>query len=196
MKHLLFVVALAACGGKSKTTETAPLPTTAPAASSTLELGEVTVYDGSDAMLKIHANGNTEMGGHSNGAVTYKAGPILTADGTATYEGKPVAKLNADGTVMDLTANKIVPITVTADKLTIGAGDKSASIVLNADGTMSVPNSGSKAAPRVEGADTAGKRRAVLLMVGLLMGGSEQSSAPGKAGPEVEAPAPSAPTKK
>jgi hypothetical protein len=177
MKQLLFALALAACGSKGAGPTTAPLPPTTAPATTTLELGEVTVYDGSDAMVKIHANGNTEMGGQSNGAVTYKAGPVLAADGTATYEGKPVAKLNADGTVMDLTTNKIVPITVTADKLTISGGGQTASIVLNADGTMTVPNGGSKAAPRVEGADTAGKRRAVLLMVGLLMGGSDDKPA-------------------
>ncbi|MEO8845891.1 MAG: hypothetical protein ABI591_28290 [Kofleriaceae bacterium] len=187
MKHLLFAVALAACGGKSAPPTTPLPPATAPAATTTLELGEVTVYDGSDAMVKIHANGNTEMGGQSNGAVTYKAGPVLAVDGTATYEGKPVAKLNADGTVMDLTTNKIVPITVTADKLTInGGGGQTASIVLNADGSMTIPNGGSKAAPRVEGADTAGKRRAVLLMVGLLMGGSDHAADSGAA----TAPAP------
>lgn len=187
MKNLLFAVALAACGGKSAEPTTTPPPATVPAAATTLELGEVTVYDGSDAMVKIHANGNTEMGGQSNGAVTYKAGPVLTTDGTATYEGKPVAKLNADGTVMDLTTNKIVPITVTADKLTISAGGQSASIVLNADGSMTIPNGGSKAAPRVEGADTAGKRRAVLLMVGLLMGGTDEK--PSSTGSAVSAPA-------
>lgn len=182
MKRLLFVVALGACGGKSTESTTTPPPTpTAPAATTTLELGELTVYDGSDAMVKIHANGNTEMGGQSNGTVTYKAGPVLATDGTATYEGKPVAKLNADGTVMDLTTNKIVPITVTADKLTVNAGAQSASIVLNADGSMTIPNGGSKAAPRVEGADTAGKRRAVLLMVGLLMGGSDSTPSTGSA---------------
>ena len=187
MKQLLFVMALAACGGgKSSAPTTTPPPTTAPAAT-TLELGEVTVYDGSDAMVKIHANGNTEMGGQSNGKVVYKAGPVLATDGTATYEGKAVAKLNADGTVMDLTTNKIVPITVTADKLTISGGGQSASIALNADGTMTIPNGGSKAAPRVEGADTAGKRRAVLLMVGLLMGGTED---------KPEAPAVSVPATK
>lgn len=198
MKQLLFIMALAACGG-SKTTPTEPTttPTTAPAATTTLELGELTVYDGSDAMLKIHADGNTEMGGHSNGAVTYKAGPVLATDGTATYEGKPVAKLNADGTVMDLTANKLVPMTVTADKLTISNGAQSAEIVLHADGTMAIPNTGSKAAPRVEGADTAGKRRAVLLMVGMLMHSGE-ATASGQSGPEATAPviAPTPPIKK
>jgi hypothetical protein len=190
MKHLLFVVALAACGGSKTTAAPTVTPTVVPAPSTTLDLGEVTLYDGSDAMLKIHANGNTEMGGHRNGAVTYKAGPVLSTDGTVTYEGKPVAKLNADGTVMDLTENKLVPVTVTADKLTItGGGGKSAEIVLNADGTMAMPDSGSKAPARVEGADTAGKRRAVLLMVAMLMGSEATASTPGQSGSEAVAPA-------
>lgn len=187
MKKLLFVVALAACGGKSSGTTTTPPPTTAPA-TTPIELGEVTVFEGKDAMLKIHADGTTEMGGHSgtmelkNGhassdslPVTYKPGPVLKTDGTATYEGKPVAKLNADGTVMDLTTNKIVPITVTADKLTISADGQTVEIAITADGTMTMPNGG-KVAPHVEGADSAGKRRAVLLMVGMLIGGGEKKA--------------------
>ncbi|MEO6777272.1 MAG: hypothetical protein ABI467_30370 [Kofleriaceae bacterium] len=199
MKQLLFVVALAACGGTKTTTAPTTPPAVAPAASTTLDLGEITVYDGSDAMLKLHANGTTEMGGHTNGAVTYKAGPVLATDGTATYDGKPVAKLNADGTVMDLTENKLVPVTVTADKLTITAGGgQSAEILLNADGTMVIPNSGSKGPARVEGADTAGKRRAVLLMVAMLMAGSGTVTTSGQSGPEAAAPevAPAPPTKK
>jgi hypothetical protein len=187
MKQLLFALALAACGGKSAAPTTPLPPPTAPA-TTTLELGEVTLYQGSDAMVKIHANGNTEMGGQSNGALTYKAGPVLAVDGTATYEGKPVAKLNADGTVMDLTTNKLVPLTVTADKLTISGAGQTASIVLNADGTMTIPNGGSKAPPRVEGADTAGKRRAVLLMVGLLMGSADDAK-PAETSAPATAPA-------
>ncbi|HEY0251722.1 MAG TPA: hypothetical protein VGC41_09355, partial [Kofleriaceae bacterium] len=101
--------ALAACGHKDAATTTTP--TAKP--DSQLELGEITLFDGAQAMVKIHADGSTEVGGHSgsmelkNGQtastdslpVTFKPGPTIKTDGTFEWKGKAVARVNADGTV-------------------------------------------------------------------------------------------------
>lgn len=199
---LVLGLLLVACGGKSTTTPTSPKPPT-----TTFELGELTVFEGKDAMVKIHADGTSELGGHSGKLevkpgetassdalpITWKPGPVFKTDGTIEYEGKPVARVNADGTVMDLTANKPVPITITADKITFDKG----SIDLAADGTMTlVGGEGTKPdkAPRVEGADTPGKRRTVLALVGLLLGGETKSEAHVEPGPgNTVAPTPPQP---
>ena len=185
-KTILLTFALAACGGKSAT------PTTPTAPASTFELGELTVFEGDQAMVKIHADGSSELGGHSGKMelkpgqtassdslpVTWKPGPLFKADGTIEYKGKAVAKVNADGTVMNLESNKVEPITITADKVTLDKG----AIVLAADGTISFegPNATKPdKTPHVTGADTPGKRRTVLALVGLLLGGETKSESTG-----------------
>jgi uncharacterized Zn-binding protein involved in type VI secretion len=183
---MLFVVACSS-------TPAVPTTPAAPTAS-VIELGELSVFEGASAMIKIHANGTTEIGGHSGRMqitpgetastdslpITFKPGPTLHGDGSIDKAGKPVARLGADGTIVSLADNKVLPITVTSDKITITGNGSAASIDMTADGTLIVP--GADKQLRVQGADTAGKRRAALMLVGLLL-------MPGELEPSVTAPA-------
>ena len=173
-------LALAACGGKPATTTTT---TPTEGAATTFELGELTIFEGQNPMVKVHADGSSEIGGmqSTGGApaqLVWKAGPTFKTDGTVEWQGKSVAKLNADGTITDTEHGKPVPVTVTADKVT---ADK-ASITLAADGTMTIdgPNKDVKPeqTPHVAGADTPGKRRLALTLVALLLTGEEKAEPP------------------
>jgi len=178
-------LALVACGGKA-----ADKATTAPKAEGTLfELGELTIFEGKDAMVKIHADGNSELGGHSSASqeVVWKAGPTFKTDGSVEWKGKAVARVNADGTVQDLEHGKPVPVTITADKVTFDKG----SISLAADGTMTLetPNPAKpEASPHVVGADTPGKRRLVLTLVALMLTGDEQGESHVEGSPPTTVP--------
>jgi hypothetical protein len=199
-------IALAACGGKGDGATTTPT-TTVPTAAAPFELGEITVFEGAQAMLKIHADGSTELGGHSGRMelkpgqpassdslpVVFKPGPTLKTDGTIEWKGKAVARVNADGTVTNLETNQAAPVTVTADKVTFDEG----TIVLSADGKMTFAGPNAKQPtddkqPRVEGADSPGKRRTVLALVGMMFGGEHQVKAEGEStsAPATLAPAP------
>ena len=204
----LLALALAACGGASSAGHsTTPSNQTAPAASTTFELGEITVFDGPDAMLKVHADGSTELGGHQSdmqpGAtspttkVVWMPGPTLKTDGTIEWKGKPVAKLADDGTLqaIDAPAGASMPaIHVTADQLAITAQGQTVTVALAADGAITITNAPGKLhdqPPHVEGADTPGKRRAVLTLLAFVLGGPAPTvEAPGTPGPEAPAPAP------
>ena len=169
-KRLAIVLSLApfaACGGKAASTaDTTATPAT-PA--SVVELGEIVVFEDANAVLKIHASGATEIGGMSTGAVTYQPGPTVHTDGTfASPDGKLNFKLNADGTVTDLTSNKPLPLTVTADSATLTLGDQAAKLTLAADGTLAASFS-SEAKIKVQGADTAGKRKLTLALFGVII---------------------------
>jgi len=181
---LSILVAVAACANKP------PTPATPPPPPFTLELGELTLFEGPDAMLKVHADGTTELGGRSGRLqitpgqtassdslpITWKPGPTLHADGSITAAGAAVAKVNADGSIVELKSNTTLPFTITADKVTFLSEGNSISVEMSADGKLS--RIGAPAEPankqiRVEGADTAGKRRTMLVMVGVML-------APGK----------------
>ncbi|HEV7554818.1 MAG TPA: hypothetical protein VGO00_05135 [Kofleriaceae bacterium] len=163
-----------------------PTPAAPPPAPFALELGEITLFEGPDAMLKVHADGTTELGGRSGRMqitpgqtassdslpITWKPGPTLHADGSITAAGAAVAKVNADGSIVELKTNTTLPFTITADKVTFASEGTTLSVELSADGKLS--RVGAPAEPankqiRVEGADTAGKRRAMLVMVGVML---------------------------
>ena len=183
---ILASVALAACASKPTT------PATPPPAATTLELGEMTIFDGANAMFKIHANGSTEMGTHKGSMaiepgktassdslpIVWEPGPTLHADGTIDGKTGPVAKVNFDagGTIVELKTNKTLPITVADDKLTITNNGTSVSAQLAADGNLTVlnpPEGSKKMQIRIEGADTPGKRRTMLALIGLLFAPGE-----------------------
>jgi hypothetical protein len=193
---------LAACGGASAGYNTTPSNTTvAPAAGATFELGEMTVFDGPDAMLKVHADGSTELGGRESQAtqgqpptsqVVWKPGPMLKPDGTIEWQGKAVAKLADDGTLQDLTSSTPSGIHVTTDELAITDHGQTTTLALSPDGKITITNAPGKLhdqPPHVEGADTPGKRRTVLTLLALLLGGHEEVSKPIEtSGPQAPAP--------
>jgi len=180
---IIVALALAACGGgKGGDTTT---PKSEVAATTPMELGEMTMFDGDQAMLKIHADGSTEIGGRSGEMkpdkdgkmssdslpVTFKPGPKLKTDGSIEFQGEAIARLNADGTIVGLKGKtETLPIAVTADKVTITEGGKQIGFDLAANGAITT--FGSDKQPdkpiRVEGADTPGKRRAVLALTSLM----------------------------
>lgn len=187
----LFAVALAlaACGGQGTSHPTAPAATAA-APAPRFELGEITVFDGPDPMVKVHADGSTELGVRttlsegepgkppttSAPTIAWKPGPKLNSDGTIAFGGKLVARLDPDGTIVDLDSNKPEPIKVFDDHLELAAGSQVTTVALAADGKVTITNPPGKLhdqPPHVEGADTPGKRRSVLALLGLLLGGSE-----------------------
>src|SRR5450432_3388775 len=148
---IAFISVVVACGGKPSHETTTPPPAT----TSQLELGEITVFDGANAMFKIHANGTTEMGTHKGSMeikpgqtastdslpISWEPGPTLHADGTIDAQGAPVAKLNADGSIMELKTNTALPVKVADDKVTItDSKGTSVSAQLGSDGKLTIIN--------------------------------------------------------
>ena len=195
------VLALTACGGKSKPDSTSTGTSTTAPATAGVELGEMTLFDGDEAALKIHADGSTEMGYRSGGTselkpgetwssdslpLQLKAGPTIQADGTIAVKNEPKVRINADGTITDLRDNSAFPIAVTADKMTLTHEGKQMGFDLATDGTLTMfgGQNPPKKPLRVAGADTPGKRRTMLAFLALnfLPGGKvESSSAAGSA---------------
>ena len=184
----LFAVALAlaACGGQGTSHPTTPTPAAA-APAPRFELGEITVFDGPDPMVKVHADGSTELGERSGAMevkpgqtasssslpIRWQPGPKLNSDGTIAFGGKLVARLDPDGTIVNLESNKLEPIKVFDDRLELAAGSQVTTVALAADGKVTITNAPGKLhdqPPHVEGADTPGKRRTVLALLGLLLG--------------------------
>ena len=195
MLWMLFSFSIAACGG-AKPAASPPTPV----AVSAFELGEITVFDGNQAMMKIHANGTTELAGHKGTMViepgktassdslplVWEAGPTLQADGSIVVKGERRVQVRPDGSVQDLVHGTAIPIVITAERGTIQHDGKTFAIELAADGKITLVGGTGKpdVAPRVEGADSPGKRRVVLaLMTLMLTGGKAESTVVGPATP-------------
>ena len=183
---VLAVAALAACGGKSNPDTTTATKTEA-ATSGGIELGEITMFDGDAAMLKIHADGTTEIGGRggeSDGAIVFKPGPTIKADGSIEFKGEAVARINSDGTIVGLKGKtETLPIVVTADKVTVSEGGKQVGFELSADGKVTLFGGAKQPDKpiRIEGADTPGKRRLILGFTSLMFLQAEPEPAPAEA---------------
>jgi hypothetical protein len=145
---LLVACTLVACGSgggaaPKATTPAAPgaasAPAGAPSASAAaraglaLDLGEVTVYDGDEALFKLHADGTTELGDNQGGQLKWYPGPTFLADGTLLVEGETKARLTAEGIAIAGTDN-VLPLAVTADTVSVDA----ISFSLAADGALEV----------------------------------------------------------
>lgn len=175
MKSIVLPLALAACaaGTAQKTVPTTPTPV--------VELGELTLFEGDDAMLKIHTDGSTELG-YRSGRMTVepgkpassdslpvhlRPGPMLRADGTIEHGGKALGRITAEGAIINLVNHATLPLTVSADKLTLVGPGKTIAFELAANGTISITGADSFAAKplRVAGADTPGKRKAMLALI-------------------------------
>jgi hypothetical protein len=177
---LALTITAAACGGGKKTEPTTPPMTkTDVAAVGVLELGEITLFDGTEVLAKLHADGKTEM--FMGGSPV--SGPTFKADGTIEFKGK-ARRVDADGKLVD-PEGKPPEIHVTADKLTVSWDGKDSGLELAADGTATF--FGADAIPgkkvRFEGADTPGKRRTALLL-GTAMFGRAVAVEPGAAKPQ------------
>src|SRR5262245_61644654 len=109
---------LGACGGAGKDGG----DTTPPAADNgpprAVELAEITVYEHDQAMVRLHADGTSEVARNALQDTTETAwdpGPTVAADGTVSVGTTEVARINPDGSVVDLLTQSNMPITLTAD---------------------------------------------------------------------------------
>nr|HEX4314622.1 hypothetical protein [Kofleriaceae bacterium] len=214
MRTFWFAIAIAAasaCGGKATPTTTT---TTTAAPASVLELGEITVSERGQAMLKIHADGSTELGGHSGEMklvpgqtastdalpIKWEAGPKIGTDGTLSKDGDARVRVSADGKVVDAKGNQTLPITLGADKVEVMNHGGTFTIQLAADGALTIPELGgtdagsAMADMHVDGADTAGKRRTVLLLIALSLLSEGPGAVPPPQVTPQAAPASSSPT--
>jgi hypothetical protein len=179
MKKLALAFLIVAC---SPAAQPAAVDRPATAAAPIFELGEITVLEAGTPMLKLHANGTTEIAAH-HGAMTVapgapassaslpvelQPGPTFAADGSLTNNGQPIARLAADGTLH--AKDRALPIVVTADRVTLS--QLAAAISIDANGQIHFEGGNSQAVPkdlRVQGANTPGQRRAVLTLLALLL---------------------------
>lgn len=194
---LAVTLAFAACGGGNKQADTTTTTTAAAQADVAVELGEFTLFDGDNAVAKIHADGSTELGGTSESGPTWKPGPTIKQDGTVEFEGAAVAKINADGTIVDVRSNQKLPVTVTSDRITV-QGEKQITLDLAANGSITITGEQSDKPARIEGANTPGQRRTALSFLAILLGAqagppqTEQSVTPEPGAGSATPPAPGA----
>jgi hypothetical protein len=191
MHRALLPIALAsACGGgtakPSATTapsaigNAAPAPAAADPGASPFQLGEITVLLNKHPAIRLHANGTSEY--------SYPPSPewypsfTFRPDGTVLKDGATVAQLHADGTVTEPPAQtpKQLPLAtalVTADVVTMMDHSDNPPMkiefALSAKGLLSVSYAGLDGGQglqtvEITGADTPGRRRAVLLELALL----------------------------
>ena len=176
-------LALIACGGKTESTSTPPKPVAS--VSPIFELGEMTLVEATQGVFKIHADGTTEMADRSGTVerkpgqsassdrlpVTWKPGPTLHTDGTFLVHGEAVVRVKPDGSVVNLKTGDAEPLVVIDDTLTVTDHGERHVVKLATDGALTLVGGQGRAAEvlHVDGAETAGKRRAVLAMVGLAL---------------------------
>jgi hypothetical protein len=168
----------AACGGGKKAEPTTPEPEVK--TEIVLELGELTLFEGDTAIAKIHADGKSEY--FEGGA--WKPGPMMKQDGSIEFDGAAVAKVNADGTIVDAKSNSKLPLVVTNDKMTVsGEGSPDFSVEIAETGAISVV--GEKQPPkamRIDGAKTPGQRKTALVFLAMMVGSARASSPPPASG--------------
>ena len=189
MKKLLFVAALAACGGGTKPAPAEPTPTTAAAPAAPTgpwELGELKFYQGDELGMQMHANGHLEVKlvhAEPGKATVEKWQDVgaLSADGTITaLDGKKHAEVKPDGSIVSQDG-QTAPFHLEGETLVVG--DKKISIddkgILQGGNDMGKPM-------RIEGATTPGLRRTALVVLALIMaspGPQESAPAPGSGAP-------------
>jgi hypothetical protein len=131
----------------------------------------MTVFSGNDAGVRFHVGGAIEVRDvdrDPQGRLpeVWNAGPTIKADGSIEFQGQLLARVHGDGTITDK-AGKPLPLTIRGDRLAF-TDRTDAGIELTADGTLTPTWPRSGPVLRVEGADTPGKHRTVLAVVGLL----------------------------
>jgi hypothetical protein len=154
-----------------------------PALEPHLEFSEMVLYDGTTPVLKVHADGSTELGKRTGDPkakppkVTWEAGPLVKADGTLVYKEQNVARVHPDGSMVNLLTNEPLPVKVHADTVMSNQNGKEIGLALAEDGSISLvgqaaPATG-KPVMKLEGASTAGQRKTALAIMGaiLLSGG-------------------------
>lgn len=197
---LVFGLAAAACGGSQdkgvksqELTDQPPVqyedsgkPAEAekppePPAPPHLEFAEMTLFQGKTPVLKIHADGKTEM--YDPKAKALAPGPVVKADGTFNFKDQDVARANPDGTIKQLPSGEKLPVTVTEDKVVNTSSGTEVGLALAADGSITPigqPTPPPAQAMRLEGATTPAHRKTALAVVGALFLAAKQAPPPKK----------------
>lgn len=166
----LALVTLGACGGGAS--KPATTSNTSGATASRVEVGEMTLGDDKKT-VKIHADGTIE-------APDGKPMGTLTANGEIIVQGKTVATLAADGTVSLGEGAKESATISEEGVLTFKTKNETFTATIGADGLVAGTNP-SAGKLVVTGADTAGKKRAAMLVLVVVV--SAKSPAPPPATP-------------
>ena len=208
---LAALLGAAACGGSGSKTETMPADTTGGTADTTapaagagmqLKLAEMTLYHDTTPILKIHADGTTELAAMaakpkdgSAPAASWQPGPTIKSDGTFSMNGEDVARIEADGTLRNLKSNDTIKFDVGQDSLSVTDGSTTVTLHLAEDGTLTVEGGPKTMTARVEGATDEGTRRTALVVAASMFLASQPHQTAPEAGPAapaqpVPAPAP------
>jgi hypothetical protein len=168
------VCVLAACGGRAQAPTTAE-PTAAPA----VELAEVIVFQHDQPMMRLHADGTSEITSQLRDVAEppvgmWDPGPVIHADGVVTWKGVDIARIHADGTIVNLETQTNLPVVVTADGVRSTRDGPAKGFALAVTGQLSsVDGEITTEIPlRVEGAETPGQRRTALSFLVLVFGRS------------------------
>lgn len=177
MRSIVVLMLAAACGGGGPREETtAPAPKVAAA----VELAEITVLEHDRPMVRLHADGTSEITSGLRDVEEpptgmWDPGPVVHADGVVTFKGVDIAKINADGTIVNLQTQTNLPVMVTPDGVTTTRAGPQKGFALAASGQLSSIDGGvtTEIPLRVEGADTPGQRRTALSFLVLVFGRSD-----------------------
>jgi len=175
----------------------------------------MTVSEGTTPIFKIHADGKTEVG--SGGApaaagaapeVKWSEGPSVAPDGTISFKGTEVARIEQDGTIKNLRTGQVIPVKLGTDTLTVQQPGGEMTLQIQEDGTIPVPGAKPEKALHVQGAADAETRRTAIGLVGAIFlsgksqpppppaqSGAAPPAQPGAAPPAPATPAPATPTK-
>lgn len=141
-----------------------------------LEFAEMTLFQGKTPVLKIHADGKTEM--YDPKVKALAPGPVVKPDGTFNFKDQDVARANPDGTIKQLPSGDTLPVTVTEEKVVNTSTGSEVGLQLAEDGKIS--QIGQPALPpaqamHLEGATTPGQRKTALAVVGALFLAAKQA---------------------
>lgn len=146
-----------------------------------LEFAEMTLFQGKTPVLKIHADGKTEM--YDPKAKALAPGPVVKPDGTFNFKDQDVARAHPDGTIKQLPSGETLPVTVTAEKVVNTSSGSEVGLQLAADGSITPigqPAPPPAQAMRLEGATTPAHRKTALAVVGALFLAAKTAPAPKK----------------
>jgi hypothetical protein len=141
-----------------------------------LEFAEMTLFQGKTPVLKIHADGKTEM--YDPKAKALAPGPTVKTDGTFNFKDQDVARANPDGSIKQLPSGETLPVTVSAEKVVNTSSGSEVGLQLAEDGKIS--QIGQPALPpaqamHLEGATTPAQRKTALTIVGALFLAAKQA---------------------
>lgn len=152
-----------------------------PPAAPHLEFAEMTLFQGKTPVLKIHADGKTEM--YDPKAKALAPGPVVKTDGTFNFKDQDVARANPDGTIKQLPSGDTLPVTVTEQKVVNTSTGAEVGLQLGADGAITPigqPAPPPAQAMRLEGATTPAHRKTALAVIGALFLAQKAAPAPKK----------------